>query len=301
MPKIAAIHDLAGLGRTSLNAVIPILTTLGAQVCPMPTAVLSSGTEGFKDFHFCDLTPNMREFLNHWKEIPMSFDAVYSGFLGSPAQVEIVAECARDCMIPGGLLVVDPVLGDHGKLEPTMGMEMVESMRWLASQAKCITPNLTEAALLLNKKFPAEKVKSGMPNELVIEWLIALTDLGPDISVITSVPRASRSGNEARRSTVMAYDKIKKRVWRVECDYIPAAFPGTGDIYTSVLTGSLLRGDSLPEAMDRAVQFVTLAIRATFGYSIPEKYGVKIERVLTSLSEPLRELSYTLVADFNGQ
>ena len=287
-PRLAAIHDLSGFGRTSLMVVVPIFSTLGIQVCPLPTAVLSTGTSGFERFRFVDLTEHMPDFLAHWKELGLRFDAVYSGFLGSGRQVAIVADCIESCLKPGGLAVVDPVLGDNGKMEPTMDMDMVESMRWLAARATCITPNLTEAALLLGEPYPVQAEKDGMDDGMLREWLLRLTE-GPEIAVITSVPE----GN-GRHSAVVAYHRGQRRFWRVDCDYIPAAYPGTGDTFTSVLTGSLMQGDSLPLAMDRAVQFVTLGIRAAFGHSAPHREGIFLERVLSALNAPVTASGYAL-------
>ena len=293
-PSIAAIHDLSGFGRTSLMVVIPTFSTLGIQVCPLPTAVLSSGTTGFDDFRFVDLTDHLPDFLAHWKSLNLRFDAVYSGFLGSNKQVEIVADCIVHCLKPGGLAVVDPVLGDNGKLEPTMDMAMVERMRWLTKRASCITPNLTEAALLLDEPYPWAAEKDGMDGGMLREWLLRLTEggnggSGPQIAVITSVP----AGN-GRHSAVVAYHKEQRRFWRVDCDYIPAIYPGTGDTFTSVLTGSLMQGDSLPLAMDRAVQFVTLGIRVAFGHNAPHREGIFLERVLSALNAPVTVSSYAL-------
>lgn len=288
-PRVAAIHDLAGFGRTSLMVVIPIFSTLGIQVCPLPTAVLSTGTSGFPDFRFADLTDHMSDFLGHWKELGLRFDAIYSGFLGSPRQVEIVADCISHCRRPDALVVVDPVLGDDGQLEPTMDMQMVERMRWLTRQATCITPNLTEAALLLDEPYPFEATEQGMDDAMLRDWLYRLTDNGPEVAVITSVP----VGNK-RRSAVVAYQREFRRFWRVDCDYIPAVYPGTGDTFTSVLTGSMIQGDSLPLAMDRAVQFVSLSIRAAFGHSAPCREGILLERVLNALNAPVTNSSYAL-------
>ena len=298
MLKVAAIHDLAGLGRTSLNVVIPIITALGIEVCPLPTAILSSSTESCDDFYFFDLTESMHPILNRWKSMQVEFDAVYSGFLGSPEQVDIVADCAQSCLRQGGLFIVDPVMGEDGGLEPTMGAEMVRRMGWLVSQASCITPNLTEAALLLNEPYPTEVIQDGIPEAMLKDWLEGLADLGPDLTVITSVPMPGDViGGKVRKSVVGAFDKKARRFWKASCDYIPANYPGTGDIFTSVLTGCLLRGDSLPEAIDRAVQFVALAIRATFGFAQPDKEGVRLERVLSTLRTGLGPLTYTLIGE----
>lgn len=304
LTRIAAIHDLSGFGRTSLTVAIPIFSALGIQVCPLPTAVLSSQTGGFDDFCFVDLTGPMRDFLAHWKRLGLKFDAVYSGFMGSPEQAEIVADCIKSCLEEGGLAVIDPVLGDNGVLDPTMTPEMVESLRWLVSRADCVTPNFTEAALLLNEPMPEAARQAHAPpkgaSRLFAEageiknWLRRLSAMGPSISVITSVPLP---GRHMGGSAVMAYDSRQDRFWKVDCEYIPAFYPGTGDTFTSVLTACLLQGESLPMAMDRAVQFVTLAIRATFGHDLPMRDGILIEHVLDGLRAPLTASCYQLMDD----
>ena len=299
--RIAAIHDLSGIGRTSLCVAIPVFSAMGIQACPLPTAVLSSQTGGVDDFCFVDLTGPMRDFLAHWKRLELKFDAVYSGFLGSPAQAEIVADCIASCLALGGLAVVDPVLGDNGKLDPTMTPEMVESLRWLVGKADCITPNFTEAALLLGEPMPAGALQTpgqgarlhADPDEIKT-WLRRLAQMGPKYSVITSVPLCSRHQDG---SAVMAYDRVQDRFWKVDCEYIPAFYPGTGDTFTSVLTACLLQGDSLPLAMDRSVQFVSLGIRATFGHDLPMRDGILLERVLGCLHSPLITSSYELLED----
>ena len=291
IPRIAAVHDLSGFGRTSLTVVIPIFSALGIQVCPLPTAVLSTHTSGFDDFRFVDLSDAMNDFLDHWISMNLRFDAVYSGFLGSPRQVDTVIRCIEGCLAPGGLVMVDPVLGDNGKLDPTMTPEMVEAMRFLVTRAGCITPNLTEAALLLSEPYPHEAEAEGLDPARLKDWLRRLTDMGPEAAVITSVP----AGNGKHRTFTAAHQKSRDTFWKVECQYLPAFYPGTGDTFTSVLTGAMLQGDSLPLAMDRAVQFVTLAIRAAFGHDTPHREGVFLERVLHALTAPLTVASYTLL------
>lgn len=287
--RVAAIHDLSGFGRTSLAVIIPILSSMGIQVCSLPTAVLSSETGAFDDFMFVDLTHAMGGFLDHWDTLGATFDSVYSGFLGSPAQVDLVARCIDNNLAPGGLAVVDPVLGDNGALDPTMSMDMVERMRWLVSHAHCITPNLTEAAYLLDAPYPERPLEVAE----LRDWLMRLTAMGPDMAIITSVPLEEA----AHKSIVAAYDKGRGMFWKIACDYIPAFYPGTGDIFASVVTGSLLRGDSLPMAIDRAVQFVTLGIRATFGHNLPTRNGILLERVLQSLYLPMTSSTYTILEE----
>jgi pyridoxine kinase len=278
VPRAAAIHDLSGFGRTSLTVVIPILSAMGVQVCPMPTAVLSTHTTEFTGFSFLDLTGEMRKFIAHWETLGLRFDAVYSGFLASPGQMELVAECIERCLLPGGLAIVDPVLGDNGRLDPTMTPEMVKAMRRLVGKAHCITPNYSEACWLLDVPY-TPRTSMGK----IRERLLRLTDMGPEIAVVTSVPVAGRGKNYA----VAAYHRGQKRFWKVDFPYIPEYYPGTGDMFASVLTGGLLQGDSLPLAMDRAVYFVSQSIRATLGHEEPNRHGILLERTLGILHSPM--------------
>lgn len=288
VPRVAAVHDLSGFGRTSLTVVIPILSAMGIQVCPMPTAVLSTHTTEFTGFSFHDLTGEMRRFLEHWLRLGLTFEAVYSGFLGAPEQAAVVEETILRCRAEGGLAVVDPVLGDNGRLDPTMTPAMVECMRRLVRRADCITPNYSEAGWLLEEDYRPE---ISMPE--LQRRLERLTAMGPRMAVITSAPVASRPGH----TSVVGYHSEQGRFWKVDCPYIPAFYPGTGDCFASVLTGSLLQGDSLPLAMDRAVQFVTLGIRATFGHSLPSREGILLERVLDTLRAPVTIAGYELLED----
>ncbi|MCL2122145.1 MAG: pyridoxamine kinase [Clostridiales bacterium] len=283
IPRVAAIHDLSGFGRNSLSVVIPILSTMGAQAVALPTAVLSTHTGGFEGYAFEDLTVFMRKAIDHWTKLDIRFQCIYSGFLGSPAQVELVF-CLIDRQRSNQpLVVVDPVLADDGKLYDTMDMDMVSEMRLLIRHAGVITPNLTEAALLLGESY-----RQDIEEESLKEWLVRLSDMGPETVVVTSAP-LSRKG---RDTSVVAYDRQSGHFWRVPCVYIPANYPGTGDVFTSVLTGSLLQGDSLPVALDRSVQFVTQAIRASYGFDYPRRDGVLLERVLNSLNGPVLLGSY---------
>jgi len=259
---------------------------MGIQVCSLPTAILSTHTGGFSNFHFRDLTSDMRCIVDHWRQLALTFDGIYSGFLGSSEQIEIVRDFIGSFRKDSTLVVVDPVLGDDGKLYDTMGTCMVEGMRSLVASANVITPNITEAALLLGT--------TGMPpvsgTAEIKTWARALTDLGPSCVIITSVPE-----EHGRGTSVVAFDKDADRFWKVACPYIPACYPGTGDIFASVITGSLLQGDSLPLSLDRAVQFVSMAIRATFGHNFPEREGVFLERVLPSLNAPVSMSSFELI------
>lgn len=286
VPKVAAIHDLSGFGRTSLAVVMPVLTSMGVQVCALPTALLSTNTGGFIDYFYKDLTSEMKGILNHWKALDLKFDAVYSGFLGSSEQIKIVEEVIDNYTADNSLIVIDPVMGDNGKKYGPITDDLVKGMKHLVGKADIITPNFTEASFLLNREFKE------FINEIEIKkWLKELSELGPERVIITSVPVNRKNGI----TSIYAYDSFTKRTWKVECDYIPADYPGTGDLFASVVTGSLMQGDSLPIALDRTVQFVSLSIRTTFGYNIPNREGVLLERVLPNLSGPVRMSSYQLV------
>lgn len=286
VPRVLAIHDLSGLGGSSLSIVLPILSTLGAQVCALPTALLSTQTSGYEDFTFLDLSDEMEKIMVHWKTLKIEFEALYSGFLGSGKQIDIVLDCIQNFGYHDKLTIIDPVLGDDGTTYGPIKQDIVSGMRTLIGKADLITPNFTEAALLLHEKY-----REHLDVPVVKEWLVRLAEMGPGIVIITSVPIKNRKG----MTSVFAYDAHVQRFWKVECMYVPATYPGTGDMFTSVITGCLLQGDSLPIAMDRAVQFVSQAVRATFGYSISPREGVLLEHVLGSLRNPVPMSTYELV------
>ena len=287
--KVAAIHDLSGYGRASLTTIIPILSNMKVQVCPVPTAILSTHTGGFEGYSFIDLTDYMQEHINHWKKLELEFDCIYSGFLGSPKQIEIVADFIDFFGKKAKFTVVDPVMGDNGKLYSTMGNEMVIGMRKLIKNADIITPNFTEVIYLLGKEY-----KENITLDEVKEYLKELANIGPKIVIATSVPD-EESNKLDRKTSVVAYDRENDVFWRVSCRYIPASYPGTGDAYTSVVIGSLLQGDSLPIAIERGVQFITQCIMASYGFKYPKKEGVLLEKMLDVLKIPTIATNYEML------
>lgn len=283
--KVAAIHDLSGVGRVSLTVVIPILSSMGFQACPLPTAILSSHTQ-YPSFSFLDLTDEMKRIIEEWKRLDVEFDAIYTGYLGSPRQVRIVDEFIREFRKENSLVVVDPVLGDNGRLYANITGEMVDQMQQLIRRADVVTPNLTELFYLLGK--PYQELNT---DERLKEYLLELSDKGPEVVIITSVPVL----DDPHRTSVYAYNRRGSRYWKVTCPYLPAHYPGTGDTFTSVITGALLQGDSLPIALDRAVQFISQGIRATFGYEYDQREGILLEKVLHNLDMPIQISSYELI------
>lgn len=280
--RVAAIHDMSGVGRVSLTAVIPVLSAMGIQTCPLPTAILSSHTQ-YPHFSFIDLTDNMVSMINEWKALDLRFDAIYSGYLGSTRQIEILENFLKDFRREDTLVVVDPVLGDNGKLYATFDETMIKGMRQLVRSADVITPNLTEAFALLDRPYKTE-----LTTDELKATLRDLAKMGPKTVIITSVPI---EGDE-QHTSVCAYDTETDRFWRVTCQYMPAHYPGTGDTFTSVLTGALLQGDSLPMAIDRAAQFILQGIRATFGYKYDNRDGILLERVLPALEDTRKTSTY---------
>lgn len=283
--RIAAVHDLSGFGRVSLTVVIPILSSMGFQVCPLPTAVLSSHTQ-YPEFSILDLTDEMPRIIAEWKKLDVQFDAFYTGYLGAPHQVQIVSDFIDDFRQPDSLVVVDPVLGDNGRLYTNFDESMIREMRHLATKADVITPNLTELFYLMDKPYKADNT-----DEELKSYLRFLSDAGPQVVIITSVP----VHEESHKTSVYAYNRVGDRYWKITCPYLPAHYPGTGDTFTSVITGALLQGDSLPIALDRATQFILQGIRATFGYEYDNREGILLEKVLHNLDMPIQSASYELI------
>ena len=284
VPRIAAIHDLSGIGRVSLSSIFPIFSTMGIQVCALPTAVLSSHTQ-YPGVKHLSLDDQMIDFIAHWKALNMDFDAIYSGYLGSVHQIDIVRDFIDDFKRDDQLVVVDPVMADNGELYATFTDEMVVEMRRLIEKADMITPNLTEAAFLLGEAYPEE-----ISIEKAKQWCLTLAEKGPKIIIITSVPE-----NNGKKAASIAYHARTKRFWKVSVDYLPASYPGTGDTFTSVLTAAIMQGDSLPIALDRAVNFISLGVRATFGHDYDPREGIMLERVLHTLDGPVQSSSYQIV------
>lgn len=269
--SVAAIHDISGIGKCSLTVIIPVLSAMGIQTCPVPTAVLSAHT-GYGDFVMHDLTDFISEALAHYKKLGRRFDCVYSGFLASAEQIDHCLDFLS--AYPDALKVVDPVMGDDGRRYRTFTDELCGKMGRLVAAADIITPNLTEAAILLGEEYPC----GGLSVSMIKSWLARLSQLGPKTVVITGVNISGKGIASA------GYDEKSDSFWKVVNDYVPADYSGSGDLYTAVLTGSLLSGDSLPIAMNRAASFVKLAIKSTYSYGIPKNEGILFEPQLPWLN-----------------
>lgn len=268
--KVAAIHDLSGVGRCSLSVILPTLSAQGIQVCPVPTAILSAHTGGFGDVVLRDLTDYISPALEHYKRLGYKFDCVYSGFLASTEQIDHCLEFFE--YYKKALKVVDPVMADHGKPYKTCTPELCSRMKELVAVADIITPNVTEAAILLGEN----PMQADVTIQQVKSYLVRLSELGPKIVVITSVFSDGKTYN-------VGYDREHSKFWRIPYNMINANYPGTGDVFASVLTGSILRGDSLPIAMNRATAFLERAIKTTYSYSTDNRDGIMLESCLDFL------------------
>ncbi|WP_417043307.1 pyridoxamine kinase [Dysosmobacter sp.] len=273
-PRVAAIHDMSGFGRCSLTVAIPILSAMGIQCCPLPTAFLSTHTGGFEGFTFLDMTDEMPKVSTHWKQLGLSFQALYSGFLGSERQIGIVEDFIRDFRAPGTVVVVDPVMGDHGRVYQTYTPAMCAGTAHLAAQADVITPNLTEAALLLD--IPYEDLPTG---EAGCREIVERLSLDGKRSVVLTGASA-----EEGETGAVCYDASTGRVEVVETQRVPREFHGTGDVFASVLTGALVQGASLTEAARAAVDFVRLCAERTAAEGLPMREGVDFEPLLGTLT-----------------
>lgn len=273
-PRVAAIHDMSGFGRCSLTVAIPVLSAMGLQCCPLPTAFLSTHTGGFDGFSFLDMTDEMSKAAAHWKTLDMDFKCIYSGFLGSEQQIQIVSEFIRDFREEDAVVVVDPVMGDHGKVYRTYTPAMCRGMARLAEQADVIVPNLTEAALLLG--IPYEQLPAG---ESGCREIVERLSLNGRRSVVLTGASASPELTGA-----MCFDAKSGRTESVQVQRVPREFYGTGDVFASVLAGALVRGSTLLEATRQAVEFVRVCAVRTAEQELPIREGVDFEPLLGLLT-----------------
>ncbi len=273
VPKVLALHDVVCLGRCSLTVAIPTLSAMGVKVCPLPTALLSSDTGGYGPVYVRELTGDMEKVLEKVRALGEGFSAVYSGYLGSPDQAALVRR-AMDYF--PGLRVVDPVMGDEGRLYQNIDEGMVRAMRALCGAADVITPNLTEACFLSDTPLP----KGPVDAKFALSLLERLRSLGCGSAVVTSVRLKGRPGELA----TLAQEKDGP-AFALSTARVPAHFPGTGDLFASVLTGRLVGGASLIDAAATASDFVGQAVAFTLEQGTPAREGVLLEALLGRLQK----------------
>ncbi len=273
-PRVAAVHDLSGFGRCSLTIVMPTLSAMGVQCCPVPTAYLSTHTGGFTGNTFLDLTGQMAPVTEHWKREGVTFDAVYTGFMGSREQMRLTAELIRTFKRSETVVVIDPVMGDHGKPYRTYTPEMCAAMCELAECADVLTPNRTEASILLGVPYDSLRLDTETGCR---KWARELSLDGRRSVVLTGV--------SVEEDTVGAvcYDRETDEISFVGARRVNSEFHGTGDLFASVLTGALVQGRNLTDAAQAAADFVSLTAAHTAAQDIPGREGVDFEPLLWRL------------------
>ena len=268
--KIALINDVTGFGRCSIAVSLPIISSLKIQCCFIPTAVLSNHT-GFDNFFFEDYTPKMKEYIHNWEILNLKFDGICTGFLGSKEQIKIVINFLEKFKTKDNIVLIDPVMGDYGKLYSTYTDEMCKEMQNLIKYADIITPNLTELCRLLNLPYPAQTPSH---EELYI-WCKSLSLQGPKKIVITGLQRQGSIENFIFESD-KPYNVI--RVEKIGVDR-----SGTGDVFSSIVSASVVKGESFYSSIKKSTDFISKCLKFTNDLSLPENQGVCFEEFLTEL------------------
>ncbi len=266
--RLLTIQDISCVGQCSLTVALPIISACGIETAILPSSVLSNHTAGFSAWTFCDLTDEMPNILAQWKKEKVDFDAFYTGYV-SQAQIPHILDIMNQTSRPGALRIIDPVMGDNGKLYPGFGEDFPQQMKRLCQGADVIMPNLTEATLLLGEEY-----RTDYDQEYIEGLLHRLHDLGARNVVLTGVSlRKGELGVACYNGTTIEY---------YFTEHLQVAMHGTGDCYASAFTGALLRGHSLIQSASIAADFVVETIRQT----LPDPshwYGVKFEKALPYL------------------
>ena len=264
--KIAAIHDITGIGRCGLSVAMPLLSALGHQVCPLPTAVLSTHPGGFNNLYMRPLTADTDAILAHWTQEHITFDALYTGFLCTPAQADCITEAVT--RMEPGFVLVDPVLGDHGKLYSLADDNMVAAMRSLAAAADLITPNLTEAFALLGEPYRGG-IFSLADAEAIAEALAVQFQAD---CILKGVPL-----DENGHMTNLLHLHNSRRTITAAYTAVPQGYPGTGDAFASLLLGIMLHTRDLEHAFRTATRVTTELVLHTYKKRTPPREGVLLE------------------------
>ncbi len=268
--RIALVNDITGFGRCSVAVELPLISAMKIQACPMPTAILSVHT-GFPDHFIDDYTDRMRPYMDSWEKNRLSFDGICTGFLGSAHQIEIVADFIRRFKQQATRGMVDPVMGDYGRLYSSYTQEMCDEMRKLLVYADLVTPNLTEACQLLGIPYPED----GRVSNEELEYMAgALADQGPSQVVITGLSEGETIRNfiyEAGRGTVLESEKIG------------GDRSGSGDAFAAIVAGSLINGEGLEQSVRKAADFISKCLAYAVELDLPWNYGLPFEEYLREL------------------
>ena len=273
IPRVAAVHDMCGYGKCSLTAAIPILSAAGCDVCPVPTGLFSAHTR-YKVFTFHDTTDILPGYLDAWKQENVELDAVYSGFLGSAYQVEIIQRLYAE--YPNVLRLVDPVMGDGGEMYPTYTQELCDAMGALADGADVLMPNLTEASILTGIEYPGQDIDDATVTSIIDKLL----SLGAKSVVLKGI---DRNDGKLRNYVATAEDGADGKI-ELPHEKLPFMIHGTGDAFASALCGALLAGRGLAESARIAGKFVRDAMVSTRDQPHYKERGVSFELVLGEMT-----------------
>ncbi|MCL2295531.1 MAG: pyridoxamine kinase [Methanomassiliicoccaceae archaeon] len=277
--RVLAIHDISCFGRCSLTVALPIISSTGAECTAMPTAVLSTHTGGFTGYTYRDLTDDLIPILEHWKTLGLRFDSIYTGFLGSFEQIDIVSKIFDELKEKDTVIVVDPVMADNGELYPIFDKDFPKGMKKLCKKADVMIPNITEAALLLGEEY-----KNGPYSEEYIEGLLKrLGKINSKKIILTGV-----FFNEKHLGAA-AYDVKTGEISYSFHELIPGYYHGTGDVFGSVVVSALMNGSDLKKANDLAVKFTAECIVRTRASGADVRFGVDFEEGLCELAEQVRK------------
>lgn len=268
--KIAVINDLSGYGRCSLTVALPILSALKLQCCPAPTSILSNHT-GYPTYYFDDYTERMTPYIDGWKSLNLNFDGILTGFLGSERQIAIVMDFIARFQGDDTVLIVDPIMGDHGKAYATYTPRMCEAMGELAARADLLTPNLTEACILTGTRYQ----ESGWEKAQLEELLYRMMDLGPEKAVITGI---KQGGFLANLLGIRGEKPVWIRTKKVGCER-----PGTGDVFSSIVAADAVLGKPLEASVKTASKFIQACILESERRQVPVQDGVCFEYLLGQL------------------
>lgn len=270
IPRIAAVHDLCGYGNCSLGVAIPVLSAAGNDVCPVPTGLFSNHT-AFPTFYMHDTTKMLPEYLAAWKSVNIDIDAIYSGFLGAPEQCDTIHQLWED--YPHALRVVDPAMADHGEVYPTYTPELCEAMAGLAAGCDVLTPNLTEAAIILGEEWKGQNLDDGEVHRI----MDALLERGAKNVILKGIDRGD--------------GVIRNYVQGASCEFaetrdklLPYMLHGTGDLYASVLLGAIMAERDLLTSAQFAADFVVQAMELTDKQPDYENRGVSFELILGKIA-----------------
>ena len=276
MKRIVTIQDISCVGKCSLTVALPIISAMGVETAILPTAVLSTHTM-FSGFTCKDMTDQIIPIAEHWKKEKFGFDAIYTGYLGSFEQIEIVSKLFDEFKTDSNLIIVDPVMADNGKLYPAFDEAYARENAKLCGKADLIVPNLTEASFLTGMPY-----RTTYDRKYITDMLEALAKLGPKYVALTGV------SFEEGKIGVMGLDTENGAYFEYYTEHVPVSYHGTGDIFSSVVVGALTRGKSLPEAFRIACDYTKETIAYTWHTVGAAGYGVDFEVTLPKLVQRMQ-------------